>query len=271
MTQEPRDSEHEGRRTREESALPGVTDLVTRLEAAAALADPHDLAPAHATQHAKQLIAVAAVCCEAFRRAGLHAVLVGGGAIEFHLPGAYTTPDIDLVVANRQWLQPRREDVGRVFSALGFVASGSRHWVRGALYVEVPHWDVTDPFDSIIVDGYHLAVIRPEVVLVGRLVEFDQTAHTGHGLQALLMLGLLAGTLQQELLTKLAEREQVVDTMAALRAMLPERGFPTVTDADLRAVRDRYRAVRYGRSRPSVGDGRPEQSPGLGMASDEAC
>ena len=94
--------------------------------------------------HSKQLSAVAAICCEAFRRHGLRAVLVGGGVIEFMMPGAYTTPDIDLVVSSG-WLQPPLSAVNEVFEAIGFHSAGSRHWIREGWFVEVPDFDITDP------------------------------------------------------------------------------------------------------------------------------
>ncbi len=84
---------------------PDVRDLLEQLLALPAATYPLDESTAGAVTHSKQLSAVAAICCEAFRH-GLRAVLVGGGVIEFLMPGAYTTPDIDLVVSH-DWLKPR--------------------------------------------------------------------------------------------------------------------------------------------------------------------
>lgn len=49
-----------------------------------------------------------AVISEGLDRHGMRAVLVGGGAIEFHAPGAYATEDVDLVVQSRTGPPERR-------------------------------------------------------------------------------------------------------------------------------------------------------------------
>lgn len=45
--------------------------------------------------HHEWLAGAIAYISEAFRRRGLEVVLVGGGAIELHAPGAYVTGDAD--------------------------------------------------------------------------------------------------------------------------------------------------------------------------------
>lgn len=91
-----------------------LDDLNTQLAAIPPVSYPLDETPEAAFEHSRRLGLVAAICCEGFRRHGLTAVLVGGGVIEFMLPGAYTTPDIDLVVS-RRWLRPPRDLVDEVF------------------------------------------------------------------------------------------------------------------------------------------------------------
>jgi hypothetical protein len=59
-------------------------------------------------------------------------------------------------------------------------------------------------------------VVRIEVVLVGRLVEFDQTGHTGHGSQAVAMLRVFAGQLDESLLAALLRRERADRVYQAL-------------------------------------------------------
>jgi len=109
-------------------------DLNTQLAAIPPVSYPLDETPEAAFEHSRRLGLVAAICCEGFRRHGLTAVLVGGGVIEFMLPGAYTTPDIDLVVS-RRWLRPPRDLVDEVFGQLGFrskrgTSLGARRVVR---------------------------------------------------------------------------------------------------------------------------------------------
>ncbi len=219
-------------------------DLREQLAKLPAATYPIDASTTGAIAHSKQLAAVAAICCEAFRRRGLRAVLVGGGVIEFMMPGAYTTPDIDLVVSHN-WLKPPRSLVNTVFESIGFHSAGSRHWIRGGWFVEVPDFDITDPTVTVEVAGHTMTMVVPESVLVARLVEFDQTGHTGHATQALMMLAVLEDTLDADLLLKLAQSERVDDLLTAARALVAQPEQPTLTDALLRELRERVRSARY--------------------------
>src|SRR4051794_21408256 len=86
--------------------------------------------------HAPRLAKSAAIVCEALRREGLEATVVGGAAIELHAPDAYATHDLDLVVSGRFSIDWNAVQA-RTFQALGFTRS-ARHWVRDDLYVEIP-------------------------------------------------------------------------------------------------------------------------------------
>ncbi|HEX2187670.1 MAG TPA: hypothetical protein VHG51_02170 [Longimicrobiaceae bacterium] len=156
--------------------------------------------------HLRRLTLACAVISEALRRRGMIATLVGGGAIEFYAPGTYATDDADLVVQSVSGVVDRRR-LHDVFSALRFESSG-RHWVRDGFFVEVPGTYLEDPFSEYPVGPYALRVVEKEVVLVGRLVEFDQTGHTGQGSQAVAMLRTFAGELDHSLLAKLLRRER---------------------------------------------------------------
>ncbi|HET7461064.1 MAG TPA: hypothetical protein VFJ82_07440 [Longimicrobium sp.] len=72
-------------------------------------------------EHVERMMLVTAILQTALRQAGMVPTLVGGAAIEFHAPGAYTTTDIDLVVERRT-----REAIHEVFTALGFTKQ-ARH------------------------------------------------------------------------------------------------------------------------------------------------
>lgn len=230
---------------------PLFDDLRKQLAELAPVVYPLDDSTEQAVAHSIQLGTVAAICCEAFRRVGLTAVLVGGGVIEFLLPGAYTTPDIDLVVS-REWLRPPRELVNQVFLEIGFEPSGGRHWIRGGWFVEVPDYEITDPTMLVEVAGHQMQMVLPEVVLVGRLVEYDQTGHTGHAAQALLMLDTLAGTLNEPELARMAAVERVQDVLAAFRTLLHSPVPPMITDTllgEIRAqIQGRRGAIRSGES-----------------------
>lgn len=174
---------------------------------------------------------------EALRRRGMVATLVGGGAVEFYAPEGYVTYDIDLVVeADKGALD--RAALNTVFGDLGFVKQG-RHWVRDDVYVEVPGSYLEDPFEQHRVGPYTMRVVRPEVVLVGRLVEFDQTGHTGHGAQAALLHQTLKDSWDETLLGDLISRERCGNVFDAIRRVV-DSGQP-VTDALLRDTWDRLR------------------------------
>ena len=224
-------------------------DLRTALEAlpAAPMGAAEEVAVAAGMT--ERMTLAAAIVSEAFRRVGLTATLVGGGVIAMHLPGAYVTSDIDLVVESRSGIAPSRESLGAVFASLGFEKRGGRHWIRGDLLVEVPGSDLTDPVDTVMIAGFTLRTVRIESLLVGRLVEFDQTGHTGHGAQAFVILSVLRSSLDEALLAELARRERVVDLLAALREIAEgEDADDRIDDAALVALRERVRAERRGRS-----------------------
>lgn len=142
-----------------------------------------DAAVSEPASHPRLHTLACAIISEALRRHGMEATLVGGGAIEFHAPGVYFTDDLDLVVEPRT-VTPHRTLLTAVFTTLGFIESG-RHWVRGGLFVEVPGSYLEDPFEEYPVGPYTLRVVKKEAVLVGRLVELDQTGHTGMVLRPL--------------------------------------------------------------------------------------
>lgn len=215
--------------------VPGLSELGDlRRELDAILVDP---AFSDATAHRKRLTLACAIISEAFRRCGMLATLVGGGAIEFHAPGVYVTDDADLVVEARSG-GPNRQRLHEVFGALGFAASG-RHWVRDGFFVEVPSSYLEDPFNEIPVGPYVLRVVKKEVVLVGRLVEFDQTGHTGHGAQAVTMMRAFAGEMDRPLLDRLLRRERAGKVHAALRELAASD--QRITDEVLRDTWDRLR------------------------------
>lgn len=136
-------------------------------------------------------------------------------------------------------MQAPRRLIDEVFRKIGFEPNGARHWVRNGWFVEVPHWEITDPTMVVQVGGHDLPMVLPESVLVGRLVEYDQTGHTGHGAQALLMLDVLDGSIDEVVLKRLASAERVEDVLAAFRELLGATRGRMITDDLLRSVRDK--------------------------------
>lgn len=187
--------------------------------------------------HSERMTLLVATISEALRRRGMVATLVGGGAVEFYAPEVYVTYDIDLVVESASGVLDRgRLDVA--FSDLGFTRQG-RHWVRDDVYVEVPGSYLEDPFEQHQVGPFMMRVVRPEVVLVGRLVEFDQTGHTGHGAQAALLLQAIGDSWDDALLRDLLSRERCGNVFGAIKRIV-DSGQP-VSDALLRDTWDQLR------------------------------
>lgn len=187
--------------------------------------------------HSERMTLLVATISEALRRRGMVATLVGGGAVEFYAPEVYVTYDIDLVVESVSGVLDRGR-LDAAFGDLGFTRQG-RHWVRDDVFVEVPGSYLEDPFEQHRVGPYTLRVVRPEVVLVGRLVEFDQTGHTGHGAQAALLLQAMGDNWDDGLLRDLLSRERCGNVFGAIKRIV-DSGQP-VSDALLRDTWDQLR------------------------------
>lgn len=160
--------------------------------------------------HVEVLATVAAVVSTALHERGMTATLVGGAAIEYHAADVYTTSDIDLVVEGRS-----RADIDEVLTSLGFSRSG-RHWVRGDVYVEVPGNYTSDPVDVVRVGPMSFRVVKREVVLADRIVGFKHWRATAYGAQAIALLTLFRGQLDERLLRERVRAEDAEDALDAL-------------------------------------------------------
>lgn len=188
---------------------------------------------------ARRMTVIAAIIYEALRRRRLDAMLVGGGVIQFHLPGAYATDDIDMPIATQSGLAPASGDVAAVFQELGFVRGSARHWTLGegadAVLVEVPGSQLDAPSDLVTLsEELHLRVAKIEYVLVGRVAEFHNTGNAAHALQAVLMLRLLSSSLDVQLLHQMVRADSLDEAYAALRDLADRPG--EVTDADIQGA-----------------------------------
>jgi hypothetical protein len=163
-------------------------------------------------EHVERITLAAAVLATALHRAGMTATLVGGGAVEFHAPGAYTTSDIDLVVEGRP-----REAVDEVLTALGMDRQG-RHWVRGDLFVEVPGNRLTEPADEFQIGPLTLRVIRKEYVLGDRIVGFRHWKYWGYGQQAIDLIAAFGADLNEQVLREYLRKEGAEHAYDLLRA-----------------------------------------------------
>ena len=161
---------------------------------------------------ARRVLTTAAIVADALSTAGCSAVLVGGGAVEIYTRSAYTTHDLDFVVAQSAALD-------QAMSELGFTRVG-RHWIHEPfrLAVEFPG-SVLYPAESrtIDVDGLQLHVIAIEDLIVDRLASWKYWRWHADGAAAALLLAqhpdLDAGRLDER-----AATEDVADALAALRS-----------------------------------------------------
>jgi hypothetical protein len=163
--------------------------------------------------HVERLTLATAVLQTALREAGMEATLVGGGAIEFYIPDAYTTTDIDLVVERRT-----RDAINEVFTALGLARNG-RHWVRGDLFVEVPGNYMAEPAEEFTIGPMTLRVIRKEYVLADRIVGFRHWKYWAYGVEAMDMIRAFGIELDETALRVYLRREGSEDAFEHLRAM----------------------------------------------------
>jgi hypothetical protein len=169
------------------------------------------------SDHATRLAKSAAIVCEALRREGLEATVVGGAAIELHAPDAYATTDLDLVVTERfsvDWTAAQ----ARTFGALGFTRS-ARHWTRDDLYVEIPGRTMSDPVVVMGIEPFPLRVVAKEVVLADRIVGFKYWGVIDYGIQAIAMLDSFGAELDEQVLRQQLKREQAVDAYECLRRL----------------------------------------------------
>lgn len=128
--------------------------------------------------HVERLTYCAAVLCPALESAGMRPALVGGAAIEFYLPDAYATSDLDFVVE-----RATPDALDRVFTALGFRRTG-RHWTRSDLFVEVPGLWIDEATREVPIGRHRLRVVTVEPLIGERIVGFRYWKVWAHGVQA---------------------------------------------------------------------------------------
>ncbi|HEV3051244.1 MAG TPA: 5-formyltetrahydrofolate cyclo-ligase [Longimicrobium sp.] len=191
--------------------------IVTEQEVVRMAPDPGDLAKllcdtwASDRPHTERMIWSAAIIGTALHRAGMRATLVGGGAIEFHAPGVYTTTDLDFVIDGR----PRAE-IDPVMRSLGLERRG-RHWVLGDLFVEVPGNVLENPADTEIVGPFELRVIRKEYVLADRIVGFRHWKSWAQGAQAIALIRAFGGDVDEKAVRAALRREGAEHAYGVLR------------------------------------------------------
>ncbi|HET9983149.1 MAG TPA: hypothetical protein VFQ38_06170 [Longimicrobiales bacterium] len=193
--------------------------------------------------HVERLTVSAAIVSEALRATGLEATLLGGGAVEFYDPGADTTSDIDLVVERARPIADLEATLQDAFTSLGFARAG-RHWARDDLFVEIPDIRIVDPTETFRVGRYLLRVLRKEIVLGERIVDYKHWRYTGFGAQALDMIAAFGPELDDAVLRPYLRREGAEDAYDALRALATSGR--RITEPVLRAELERLLARGVG-------------------------
>lgn len=165
--------------------------------------------------HAEQVARIAGVLYEAFSAVGLSCTVVGGSAVELHVPGVYTTKDIDLVIETVHGIHgdPRVRDV---FTALGFRRKGML-WMHGDLAVHTPSSSLSGPDELVRVGDTAFRVLTKEAVLKDRVIAFKWWKSTGDGQQAIDMLAAFGGDVDLAWLRPQLESEDAWDAYLELR------------------------------------------------------
>jgi hypothetical protein len=196
--------------------------------------------------HATRLALVTAALSEAFRRSECRATLVGGGAVEFYVPGVFTTDDIDLVIEGVGRL-PDRPLLDAVFSALGFHKMPDRHWSRDDLFVDVPGMLIEDPVEETQVGAYRLRVVTREALIVGRILEYDQTGSLPRAKQAILLLQRLEDRIDRRALMTLLRRERAAKAYVVLHRLAQQSELAITDDALIEAREQLHRHLPQSR------------------------
>jgi hypothetical protein len=91
--------------------------------------------------------------------------------------------------------------------------------VLGEVFIEVPGNRMTDAVNVVPVGPLTLRVVQREVVLADRIIGFKHWRATAFGAQAIGLLALFGGSLDETLLRQQLRREDAEDALDALRAL----------------------------------------------------
>jgi len=132
----------------------------------------------------KQLYVAAAVSGAFEEQKGIHAVLVGGAAVEYYTAGGYATADIDMILPPLE-----RREIEEVMEELGFERfEDYRHWLHPQIQIPVEFPPGPLQIGSLLVREVNeidigkikLRILKVEDILLDRLI----MAHEWKDLQA---------------------------------------------------------------------------------------
>jgi len=184
------------------------------------------------------------ILTEAFSAVGVRATIVGGSALTLQVPALEASRDLDVVLEEPTGLPPSASLVGHVMQQLGFTKEPGRHWSLGSCFVEFPGGGIEEPVDLVGAPGSQLRVLSVEAMLVQRLVSYQTTGSTEHGLQAAFIIRSMGDRLDMARFELLARKEGVVRHYNAIRTLA--LGVPSVP-LDTTILSDLYWALRPAR------------------------
>jgi len=156
---------------------------------------------------------------EKLREAGSDVILVGGEAIGVYTAGLFQTPDIDIVVGNKQLAE-------KLLNALGF-GKESGIWYNRDLDIIVQVID--EPYSAdpskvrkFKIKGYELKIAAPEYLIVTRLYSAKVwKSNPQRDLeQALALLKIFEESIDRGYLRELAKQNDVEDFLDAIEKQI---------------------------------------------------
>jgi len=182
----------------------------------------------------------------AFGAVGVRATIVGGGALTLQLPALGGSRDLDVVLEHSTGLPPSPTLVGHMLRELGFTKEAGRHWSLGSCFVEFPSGGIEEPVDVLGASGSQLRVLSIEAMLVQRIVSFQSTGSTEHGIQAAIIIRSIGARLDMDRFEPLARKEGVVRHYNALRVLALGVPSASLDDGTLSALYWALQPARVG-------------------------
>jgi hypothetical protein len=167
-----------------------------------------------------ELVRIAAVVAEALRSVGSDPILIGGGAVQLHVAGEYTSGDIDFA---------GHADPA-VLAAMGFRQQG-KHWINDELdiFLEFPVSQIEPDENTVTVavGNRRLRVLSVADLVIDRLRAFVYWRSEIDGVQAMLLIQMHLDQITAEVRTRLAgedlDRVLVQFEQAAQNQERPDR------------------------------------------------
>lgn len=202
--------------------------------------------PEVAREHARIFAEGAAILEEAFSREGLNCVVVGGSAVEIHVPGLHVSGDMDIVLEGAPSV--RAPEVTSVFRALGFSKVDMGMWERDGLVVHPCGRFLEGESEEIPVGSRPVRVAARESLIVERIGRFrhlflHKAVSEGEGyelaMQGIELLEAFRGELDPEWVERELEREGALDVYKELRRLLERTGKQRIGKPELQDVLDK--------------------------------